>query len=91
MDNTQVSQMHTMLQHKGIIPVAASIAFAVVGRTSSFLGVSGHTILEKTVSANSCLLKVLDFGGEKLATSREMAFSTIFIMCPRSSSTYIRV
>jgi hypothetical protein len=78
-----------MLQHKGIIPVAASTTFAVVGRTSSLLGVSGHTILEQTVSANSCLLKVLDFGGNKLATSREMASSTIFKMCPRSSSTYI--
>jgi len=40
-----------MLQHKGIIHVAA---FAVVGRTSTLLGVSGHTILEQTVSACSC-------------------------------------
>jgi hypothetical protein len=50
MDKTLISQMHTMLQHKGIIHVAA---FVVVGRTLTLLGVSGHTILEQTVSACS--------------------------------------
>jgi len=78
-----------MLQHKGIIPVAASATFEVVGRTSALLGVSSHTIHEQTVSTDSCPLKVLDFGGNKLATLRKMASSTIFTMCPRSSSTFI--
>jgi hypothetical protein len=55
MDNTLRSQMHTMLQHKGIIPMAASTAFAVVGRTSALLGVNKHNIHEQTVSADSCL------------------------------------
>jgi hypothetical protein len=91
MDNTQISQMHTMLQHKGIIPVAGLTSFKVVGRTSALLGVSGHTILEQIVSAGSCPLKVLDFGGNKLVTSRGMASSTIFTTYPRSSTTYIRV
>jgi len=80
-----------MLQHKGIIPVAASTTFMVVGWTSALLGVSGHTILEQTVLADSCPLKVLHFGSNKLATSREMASSTIFTMCLKSSTTYIRV
>jgi hypothetical protein len=35
-----------MLQNKGVIPMATSTAFAVVGWTSALLGVSGHTILE---------------------------------------------
>jgi hypothetical protein len=76
-----------MLQHKGIISMAASTAFAVVGKTLALLGVSRHTIHEKTVSADSCPLKVLDFGDNKLATSLEMASSTIFTMYPKSSST----
>jgi hypothetical protein len=79
-----------MLQHKDIIPVAASVAFTVVGRTSALLGVSGHTILEQTVLADSCPLKVLHFGSNKLATSREMASLTIFTTCPRCFTTYIR-
>lgn len=83
--------MHTMLQHKGIIPVATSTVFAVIGRTSALLGMGGHTILEQTVTADSCMLKVLDFGGNKLATSSEMASLTIFTTCPRSSMTYIQV
>jgi spore coat protein U-like protein len=91
MDKTQITQMYTMLQHKGIIHVVASATFVVVGRTSAFLGVNGHTILEKTVSADSCPLKVLDFGRNKLVTSRKMASSTIITTCPRSSTTYIQV
>jgi spore coat protein U-like protein len=91
MDSTQISQMHTMLQHKSIIPVAASIAFTAVGQTSAMLSVSGYTILEQTVSAGSCPLKILDFGSNKLVTSRGMVSSTIFTTCPRSSTTYIRV
>jgi hypothetical protein len=83
--------MHTMLQHKSIIPVAASTTFVVVGWTSALLGVSGHTILEQIVSADSFPLKILDFGGNKLVTSCGMASSTIFTTCPRSSTTYIRV
>jgi len=79
-----------MLQHKGIIPMVASIAFVVVGWTSALLGVSRFTIHGQIVSADSCLLKVLDFGGNKLATSCEMASLTIFTMRPRSSMTYIR-
>jgi len=51
MDTTRISQMHTMLQHKGINHVAVSVAFAVVGRTSTLLGVSVYTIHEQTVSA----------------------------------------
>jgi hypothetical protein len=38
MDNTQISQMYTILQHKGIIHVAASAAFVVVGWTLALLG-----------------------------------------------------
>jgi hypothetical protein len=53
MDNTQKSQMHTMLQYKGIILVAASTTFAAVGQTSALVGVSRHTIHEQTVSAGS--------------------------------------
>jgi hypothetical protein len=90
MDKTQISQMHTMLQHIGIIPTAASTTFAVVGRTSALLSVSGHTILEQTVSVGSCPLKVLDFGGNKLAMTCGMVSSTIFTTCPRSM-IYIRV
>jgi spore coat protein U-like protein len=90
MDNTQISPMHTMLQHKGIISMVASAAFAVVGQTSALLGVSGHTLLEQIVSTDSCSLRVLDFGSNKLATSSEKAFSTIVTACPRSSTTYIR-
>jgi hypothetical protein len=56
-----------MLQHKCIIHVAASTTFAAVGRTSALFDVSRHPILEQTVSADSCPLKVLDFGGNKLA------------------------
>jgi len=41
--------------------------------------------------ADSCPVKVLDFGGNELATSHEMTSSTIFTMGARSSSTYIRV
>jgi spore coat protein U-like protein len=82
--------MHTMLQHKGIIHVATSAAFTVVGWTSALLDVSGHTILEQTVSADCCQLKVLDFGSNKLVTSREMASSTVITTCPRSSKTYIQ-
>jgi len=89
MDKTHISQMHTMPQHKGIILMATSAAFAVVGWTSALLGVSGHTILEQTVSIGSCPLKVLDFGGTKLATTGEMVSSTIFTACPRST-TYVR-
>jgi spore coat protein U-like protein len=89
MDKTHISQMHTMPQHKGIILMATSAAFAVVGQTSALVSVSGHTILEQTVSVGSCLLKVLDFGGNKLATTCEMVSSTIFTTCPRST-TYIR-
>jgi hypothetical protein len=53
MDNIQIRQMHTMLQHKGIISIAASTVFAVVGRTLALLGVSRPTIHERTVSADS--------------------------------------
>jgi len=60
MDKTQISQMCIMLQHKGVIPMATSTAFAEVGWTSALLGVSGHTILEQTILADSCQLKVLD-------------------------------
>jgi hypothetical protein len=67
--------------------MVALAGFEVVGRTSTLLGVSWHTILEQTVSADSCPLNVIDFGGNKLATSPEMASSTILQMCPRSSST----
>jgi spore coat protein U-like protein len=81
--------MHTMLKHKGIIPMAASAAFAVVGLPSALLGVSAHTILKQTVSTGSCPLKILDFGSNKLVTSRGMASSTIFTTCPRFSTTYI--
>jgi len=88
MDNTQISQMHTMLQHKGIIPVAALTAFVVVGRISALLGVSRHTVHEQTISVGSCPLKVLDFGSNKLATTCEMVSSIIFTTCPRST-TYI--
>jgi hypothetical protein len=87
MDNIQIRQMHTMLQHKGIISMAASTSFVVVGRTLALLGVSRHTIHEQTVSIDSCPLKVLDFGSNKFATSREMASLTIFTMYPKSSST----
>jgi spore coat protein U-like protein len=89
MDKTPISQMYTMLQHKCIILVATSATFAVVGRTSTLLGASRHTIHEQTVSADSCPLKVLDFGGNKLATSCGMVSSTIFTTCLRSTS-YIR-
>jgi len=58
-----------MIQHKGIIPMAASTAFTMVGRTLALLGVSEHSLIEQTVLADSFLLKVLDFGGNKLATS----------------------
>jgi hypothetical protein len=70
--------------------MAALAAFAVVGRTSALLGVSGHTILEQTVTDGSCPLKVLDVDGNKLVTTRGMVSSTIFTMCPRST-TYILV
>jgi hypothetical protein len=71
--------------------MAALTAFAVVGRISALLDVSRHTINEQTVLADSCPLKLLDFGGNKLVTSHGMVSSTIFTTCPRSSSTYIRV
>jgi len=80
-----------MLQHKSIIHVAALAAFIMVGRTSALLGVSGHTILEQTVSADSCPLNVLDFDGKKLVTPYGMVSSTIFTTCPRSSTTNIQV
>jgi spore coat protein U-like protein len=68
--------------------MVASAAFAVIGQTSALLSVSGHTILEQTVTAGSCPLKVLDFDDNKLATTRGMVSSTIFTTCPRST-TYI--
>jgi hypothetical protein len=91
MDKTPISQMYTMLQHIGIIPMVALTTFAMVGRTSALLGVSGHTLLEKTVLVDNCPLKVFDFGGDKLATTRGMVFSTIFTICLRSFSIYIQV
>jgi hypothetical protein len=83
--------MHTMLQHKSIIHAATLAAFVMVGRTLALLGVSGHTLLEQTVLADHCPLKVLDFGGNKLATTCGIVTLTIFTMCPRSSMTYIQV
>jgi hypothetical protein len=91
MDKTPISQMFTMLQHKGIIHVAALTSFVTVRQTLALLGVSGHTIPEQTVLADSCPVKVLNFGGNELATSHEMTSSTIFTMGARSSSTYIQV
>jgi len=77
-----------MLQHKSITLVAALASFVMVGRTSALLDMSRHTIHEQTVSANSCPLKVLDFGGNELATTYGMVSSTIFTTCPTSSTTY---
>jgi hypothetical protein len=71
--------------------MAASASFVMVGRTSALLGVSGHTILEQTVSADSFPLKVLDFDCNKLATTCGMVSSTIFTMCLRFSTIYIQV
>ncbi len=42
------------------MPVTMSIAFALA---STLLGVGGHTLLEQSVSTDSCLLEELDFGG----------------------------
>jgi len=48
----------------------------------------GTPLLEQTVLANSCPLEVLDFGGNYLAISSEMAFSATFKVCPRSHTAY---
>jgi hypothetical protein len=69
--------------------MAALTTFAVVGQTSALLSVSRHTLHGQTVSVGSCPLKVLDFGGNKLETSRGMASSTIFTTHPKSSTTCI--
>jgi hypothetical protein len=72
--------MHSTLPNIGTVPVTTSIAFA---SALTLLGVSGHTLIEQIVLADSCSLRVLDLGGNKLVISGEIAFSATFKACPR--------
>jgi hypothetical protein len=52
--------MHSTLSNIGTVPVTTSIAFT---SALTLLGVSGHTLIEQIVLADSCSLRVLDLGG----------------------------
>jgi hypothetical protein len=52
--------MHTTLSNIGTVPITMSVAFT---SASTLLGVSGHTLLEQTVSTDSCPLRAFDFCG----------------------------